>query len=107
MNPQGHNAKSFIKRLFLSVLVVVASIFLIKGIYALGPESQDSPDKTFVVTISKMYLKGLRAQQRLRPHTTRNLLLRFEKTYFGDGTGFEVESWWRDFRGKRAAAQAG
>jgi hypothetical protein len=57
------------------------------------------PDKTLVVTIPKMYMKGLRAKQRLRPYATKNLILRFEKTYFGDGTGFEVEDWWRDFKG--------
>jgi hypothetical protein len=50
------------------------------------------PGKGFVVTIPKMYMRGLRTQERLSPHTTKNLLLRFEKTYFGDGTGFEAES---------------
>jgi hypothetical protein len=57
------------------------------------------PGETFVVTIPKMYMKGLSAKQRLRPQVTKNLRLWFEKTYFGDGTGFESEGRWRDFRG--------
>ena len=57
------------------------------------------PGKTFVVTIPKMYMKGLRAKQNLRPQVTMNLRLTFFKTYFGDGTGFEAEGDWRDFRG--------
>ena len=56
------------------------------------------PGHNLVLTIPKMYVKGLRAKQRLRPHVTRNLRLWFEKTYFGDGTGFESEGSWQDFR---------
>jgi len=56
------------------------------------------PGKTFVLTIPEMYRKGLRAMHRMRPHVTKNLRLWFEKTYFGDGTGFESEGHWRDFR---------
>jgi len=58
------------------------------------------PGKTFVLTIPEMYKKGLRAMHRMRPHVTTNLRLWFEKTYFGDGTGFESEGHWRDFRDK-------
>lgn len=189
MNPQSKKLTSFVKRILLLIIVVMGSIFLIKGIYALGtqdpldrerklktknfkdmplalvavrnlqseawyeeleielknvsgkpiyfitaflvfpdekldwgeagvrlvwgdakkldgskyadPEAPHvAPEKTLVLTIPKMYVKGLRAQQNLRPNTTKNLLLRFEKTYFGDGTGFEVENWWKDFRQK-------
>jgi hypothetical protein len=56
------------------------------------------PGKTFVLTIPEMYQGGLRTMQRMRPHVTKNLRLWFEKTYFGDGTGFESEGRWRDFR---------
>lgn len=65
-----------------------------------SPEADNiEPGKTFAIAIPKMYVKGLRAMERLRPKSTRNLILRFQKTYFGDGTGFEVEDWFRDFRG--------
>jgi hypothetical protein len=57
------------------------------------------PGKTFVLTIPDMYKKGLRAMHRMRPHVTKNLRLWCEKTYFGDGTGFEAEGRWQDFRG--------
>jgi hypothetical protein len=57
------------------------------------------PGKTFVLTIPEMYQRGLKVKQSLRPQATRNLLLWFEKTYFGDGTGFESEGRWQDFRG--------
>jgi hypothetical protein len=56
------------------------------------------PGKTFVLTIPEMYQGGLRVMQRMRPHVAKNLRLWFEKTYFGDGTGFESEGRWQDFR---------
>jgi hypothetical protein len=56
------------------------------------------PGKTFVLTIPKMYQGGLRVKQSLRPEATKNLTLGFEKIYFGDGTGFDAEGHWRDFR---------
>ncbi len=64
------------------------------------PEAEHvEPGKTFVLTIPEVYRKGLRAKHRMRPHVTKNLRLWFEKTYFGDGTGFEAEGRWQDFRG--------
>jgi uncharacterized pyridoxal phosphate-containing UPF0001 family protein len=43
MSPQQINALSLSKRLLLVVICGAASIFLIKGIYALGPtQSQES-----------------------------------------------------------------
>jgi hypothetical protein len=65
---------------------------------AISDSEYVEPGRNLVLTIPKMYLKGLRAKQRLRPHVTRNLRLWFEKTYFGDGTGFESEGRWQDFR---------
>jgi hypothetical protein len=190
MSPQQRTAISFSKRLLLFLVVGTASIFLIKAIYALGPQSPESPGQerklatrefkdmpvelvevrnlqsdtwwkdleielknvskkpiyylsaylefpddgsggsiygillswgngkkldtrkfadsdaehvepgdTFVLTIPEMYIKGLRAMHRMRPQVTYNLRLWFEKTYFGDGTGFESEGHWQDFRG--------
>jgi hypothetical protein len=61
------------------------------------------PGHTFVLTIAKMYRGGLRVKQKLHPEFTKNLLLWFEKTYFGDGTGFESEGRWQDFRGSSFA----
>lgn len=61
--------------------------------------------KTFVLTIPEMYKKGLRAMHRMRPQVTKNLRLWFEKTYFGDGTGFESEGKWQDFRGPAPPAK--
>jgi hypothetical protein len=64
------------------------------------PEAEHvEPGKTFVLTIPEMYRKGLRAKHRMRPEVTKNLRLWFEKIYFGDGTGFEAEGRWQDFRG--------
>lgn len=63
------------------------------------------PGKTFVLTIPEMYRKGLKAKHRTRPEVTKNFLLWFEKTYFGDGTGFEAEGRWRDFRGNDPPSQ--
>src|SRR6185503_21227451 len=57
------------------------------------------PGKTFVLTIPEMYIKGLRAMHRMRQQVTKNQRLWFEKIYFGDGTGFESEGHWQDFRG--------
>jgi hypothetical protein len=57
------------------------------------------PGDTFVLTISEMYRGGLRVKQKLHPEFTKNFRLWFEKTYFGDGTGFESEGRWQDFRG--------
>jgi hypothetical protein len=46
-----------------------------------------------------MYRGGLKVKQRLRPEGTKNIRVWFEKTYFGDGTGFESEGRWQDFKG--------
>lgn len=190
MSPQANNALSLAKRLLIFILVGVGTGFLIRGIYALGPQSPESddqkrklktrdfrdmpvalvevrnlqsetwyedlevelknvsnkpiyfltahlefpddkqggtiygivlswgepkkldtlkyakpeaepvePGKNFVLTIPAMYKKGLRAMHRMRPQVSKNLRLWFEKTYFGDGTGFESEGQWKDFRG--------
>jgi hypothetical protein len=69
--------------------------------YAKPEAGHVEPGKTFVLTIPEMYIKGLRAMHRMRPQVTKNLFLRFEKTYFGDGTGFEAGPMKRDFRDKR------
>jgi hypothetical protein len=58
-----------------------------------------APGETFVLTIPEMYRGGLKVKQRLRPEGTKNIRVWFEKTYFGDGTGFESEGRWQDFKG--------
>jgi hypothetical protein len=46
MSPRQANAISFSKRLFLFVILGTASIFLIKGIYALGTaQSREQPER--------------------------------------------------------------
>lgn len=57
-----------------------------------------APGDTLVLTIGEMYRGGLKVKQELHPEFTKNVLLWFEKTYFGDGTGFESEGRWQDFR---------
>ena len=48
------------------------------------------PGETYVFTVPEMYKKGLKAKNDKFKDLTKNLVIRFARISFGDGTGFEV-----------------
>jgi hypothetical protein len=55
-----------------------------------GQDLHLEPGETYVFTIPEMYKKGLKAKHEKFPELTKNLIIRFARISFGDGTGFEV-----------------
>lgn len=49
------------------------------------------PGETYVFKVPEMYKKGLKAKHEKLQDLTKNLVIRFARISFGDGTGYEVE----------------